>query len=54
VRVPQRYKRRNRTEIVRAALTASPVVDLDELRQHDPVTQLVAFALAEVAADTPS
>jgi hypothetical protein len=53
VRRPQRYKRRNRTEIVRDALNTKPVVDLDDLRCHDPVTQLVAFALAEVAAGTP-
>jgi hypothetical protein len=35
--------------MVRDALSAPIVVDLDELRSHDPVTQLVAFALAVVA-----
>jgi hypothetical protein len=49
VRLPERYKRRSRDEIVRDALDKRVVVDLDELRSHDPVTQLVAFALAVVA-----
>ncbi len=53
MRLPERYKRRSRAEIVRDALSAPIVVDLDELRGHDRITQLAAFALAEAAAGTP-
>ena len=53
MRLPEKYKRRSRDEIVRDALSTPIVVDLDDLRLHDPVTQLVAFALAEAAAGTP-